>query len=443
MPRFSLLLVPLLLVGLTGCTTHADRVRQVRTAYDLGDLARAESLIQQGLAKRSADAELLQLENAIIQLAAGKPQEAEQLLRNARDQLEYFEQSSAAESALVMLTDDQRRAYAGEDYEKVLIRAFLAFSNLLHSGGDAEAYSLQVTEKQQRIIAEAVDAEGNNPKAVYQQVAVGPYLRGAMREATHRDYDDAARNWAMVVNWQPEFTAGPSHLERALHGRHSEPGAGVLYVFALVGRGPAKEEVAELPTSAALLVADRMLSGVLKHELPPTLAPVRIPRVVASPSRVNHVQVLVPGQAPVATETITDVTRMALHQHHAVETQIMARAVARRLVKKGVVYGTKETLGMSRGSLGAIPLDLAGIAWEAMERADTRCWSLLPDSIQVVRVELPAGRHALQLQPVDGHGRPLSTPARETVSIEDGRNTYLLLHVPDARIVGQILANTP
>lgn len=437
-------LFPILLVAsLTGCATHADRVRQARLAYEIGDIARAETLLDESLQRRGAETDLLQLESAVVQLAAGRPREAEQRLRQVRDQFDYLEQSSAVEATLTMLSDDQRRAYAGEDYEKVLIRALLAISNLLHSGGDAEAYSLQIAEKQQQIIESADDGEGNNPKGAYQQVALGPFLRGALREVTHRDYDDAARNWATVVHWEPEFASGPQHLERALHGRHSEPGHGVLYVFALVGRGPYKEEVAEVPSSAALLVADRILSGVLKHELPPTITPIKVPRVVASRSHANHVQVILPSGTVAHTETITDVTRMALHQHHAMETQVMARAVARRMVKKGTIYGAKEALGMARGSLATIPLDLAGIAWEATERADTRCWSMLPSSIQVARVELPAGKHQLDLLPADRQGRGISTGRRETISIEDGRNTYVLLHVPDSRIVGEVLANTP
>jgi len=42
-----------------------------------------------------------------------------------------------------------------------------------------------------------------------------------------------------------------------------------------------------------------------------------------------------------------------------------------------------------------LAVDLAGVAWEATESADTRCWGLLPDQIQVLRVELPAGRHEI------------------------------------------------
>jgi hypothetical protein len=48
-------------------------------------------------------------------------------------------------------------------------------------------------------------------------------------------------------------------------------------------------------------------------------------------------------------------------------------------------FGVKQGLGLNSG-LPAVALDVAGIAWEAAERADTRCWSLLPDRIEVLRL---------------------------------------------------------
>ena len=78
-------------------------------------------------------------------------------------------------------------------------------------------------------------------------MAVGPYIHGLLREQTHANYDDAARDSAIVCSWQPDFPFGQQDLERATHGRHRAPGNGVLYVFALVGRGPYKEQSVEMP----------------------------------------------------------------------------------------------------------------------------------------------------------------------------------------------------
>src|SRR5690606_30732149 len=260
---------------------------------------------------------------------------------------------------------------------------------------------------------------------------------------THRDYDDAARQWALVASWQPGLASVREHIERAERGVHSQRGNGVLYVFALVGRGPYKEEVAEMPTTAALLIADRILSNQLQQELPPTIAPIKIPRLVACSNAVAGLEVTADGTLCGHTETVTDVTQMALLQHEAVLPQIMARAVIRRVVKKGMIYGAKEALGVERGSLESLPFELLGIAWEATENADTRCWGLLPDKIQALRVELPAGGHEITLRPIGHRGTIRSAGHTQRVTIADGRNTYLLVQVPDGNIIGQTLVGTP
>lgn len=443
MPRCPSLLAVVLLACLLqpGCTTYADRVRQVRQAYYAGDLETAQRLIDEGLERDGPDSEVLRLEQAVVQLAAGRPREAEAALRQVRDRFEHLAQTSIAEQTVSLLTEDDRRAYAGEDYEQVLVRAMLALTSLVNDGLDAEAYSLQIEEKQQQIIQSAVDKEGHNPKTAYQHVALGPYIRALLREETHRDYDDAARNWALVAHWQPDFQAAQYHLARATSAVHSQKGHGVLCVFALLGRGPYKEEVSEMPTSAALLIADRILSQQMKHSLPPTIAPIKIPKLVAARNSAITLEVLTAGRPYARTETITNVTQMAMQQYEAVLPEIMARAVVRRVVKKGMAYGAKEALGVQGGSLESLALDLAGVAWEATENADTRCWGLLPDTIQVARIELPAGEHDIGLRAIGHAGHPLAPPITHHVTIDDGRNTYLIVNVPDAHVVGRVLSS--
>ncbi len=422
---------------LAGCATHADRLREVRENFYAGNLTLAEAAIEKYLERPRGEADVLKLDRAMLELAAGEPRKAEQTLREVRDSLDYLEQKDLAETALTMVTDDKAAAYSGEDYEKILLRAFLALSNLMHDGGDAEAYALQVAEKQERIIQNGRDDAGNNPKLAYKRVALGAYLRGMLCEAHHANYDDVARNWATVVSWEPGFIYGKQDLERASHGHHSAPGNGVLYVFTLVGRGPYKEEVAEVPTQAALLIADRIITATSKHSLPPTIAPVKVPKVVLSYNRVRNVLVYTDGLAAGRTETITDVGQLAVEQYEAIYPQVIARAVARRVIKKGVVYGAKEVMHVDHPAAELL-MDLGGVVWEATESADTRCWGLLPDRIQVLRLELPAGEHRIGLRPANGT-EVLGSEVTKTVTILDGRNTYLLANFPGPRLVGQIL----
>ncbi len=64
----------------------------------------------------------------------GDPSSAEKRLREVRDKWDHLEQASAVEGVASMMTDDQRRAYAGEDYEKLLVRTFLSLSCLMQDG---------------------------------------------------------------------------------------------------------------------------------------------------------------------------------------------------------------------------------------------------------------------------------------------------------------------
>ncbi len=420
-----------------GCSTYADRIRLAHTQFYTGDLEPAAETLTEYIQRYPRDADAASLDLAMVQLVSGKPDEAERTLRGVRDNFDELEQSDALEAGLSMLTDDQRLAYSGQNYEKVLTRVFLAMTNLLNDGQDAEAYSLQVNAKQDEFLQKADAEEKEQAARVYTPLAVAPYLRGVIREATFGNYDDASRAYHQVVSWQPGFQAAQADLARAQSGVHSRPGNGVLYVFALVNRGPAKEETVEIPTTAALLIADRILSAVGEYDVPPTLAPLKVPRVFVPPRDVDTISVVIDQQLVGRTATICDVAELALRQEEIEFPHIMARAIARRVVKKAAIYATKDIVEADQ-PLADIALSAVGVAWEATEAADTRCWALLPREIQVVRVELPAGKHPIQLTPNLTSGREIAGPAG-WVEIANGRNTYLLACFPGPRAVGQVL----
>ncbi len=428
-------------LALSGCSTYADRLRDVRAGYFNGDLTFARQTIEENLKKRPKEQDVLRLERAMLELAEGRPQDAERTLREVRDRFDELEQKSLAEGALAMLSDDNANSYAGEDYEKVLMRSMLCISNLLGNGEDAEAYALQTIDKQQQIIDTGTDANGENPKLAYQRVALGAYVHGLLREQTHNAYDDVERANILVCNWQPDFPFGPVDLQRAQAGRHSSPGNGVLYVFTLVGAGPFKVETVEIPSQVAMLIADRILSNNLNQTLPPTIAPIKVPKVVTVANSVSHVAVAVDGRPAGSTATITDIGKLAVQQYDAIYPQVLARAIVRRVVKKGAIYAAKEVTGQEKGTLGGVAFDVAGVVWEATESADTRCWGTLPDKIQVLRIELPAGQRQITLRP-QGLGLP-GSPASQTVEIADGRNTYLLANFPGTKLVGKVLTSQP
>ncbi|MDR1962955.1 MAG: hypothetical protein LBQ50_04175 [Planctomycetaceae bacterium] len=452
----------LLLVVMAGCASFGERHLRIRSDFEQGKLEAAKQEIDKGL-KRKRDADLLKLNRSIIELCSGKPQEAEKLLREVRDHFEQNENEKIqhnAEKALSMLTDDNSVAYAGEDYEKVLIRVFLALSNLMYDGTDAPAYALQIGQKQNDIIKKgAVKDPKNEQKTInlkaesYRQVAIGAYLIGALQEETFRNYDDVTKAYEAVCAWEPGFSQGRRDLERAKHGVHSAPGNGVVYVFGLVGAGPYKLQQNCEVLQAAQFWTTAFLMMASNRPVVPDFAPIMIPCVVRPRTTVPALTVLVDGKRAGETETLADIGRMAEEQFEAVKPQIIARAVVRRAIKKGIIYGTKEAVDSNPWV--SLAMELGGILWESLETADTRCWNLLPAEIQVVRLEIPAGEHRISLQPssrvfsVSGNGyvsstdsHPTGSEHERTIRVDAGRNTYVLANFPGNRLIGEIVVSS-
>ena len=438
--RTWLAVLSLALLATTGCASHVHRLHQIRDDFYVGNLTGARADVQRLLEKPKQDADVLLLDQAVIELADGRPRESEKLLKQVRERFDYLEQKALGESALSMVTDDTAIAYAGEDHEKILLLSFLALSNLMQGGSDAQAFALQISDKQRTLIEQSGGIE-EHPELADVQVALGPYLRAALSEESRFNLDDAVRARNMVVSYQPAFRDGAADLQRAQFDVPTQPGHGALYVFALTGRGPTKEEANEVPTQAALLIADRILSAVGKHELPPTVAPIRVPVLVPRTNRVSNVQVTIDGVGDGETATLVDVGNLARTHYEADYPQIVGRAVARRIIKKGAVYAAKDAIETQQNTFADVALTLAGVAWEATEKPDTRCWGLLPDQIQVLRLELPVGEHRLGLTPA-GHSGLLGREEPALVKIDEGRNTYVLAQFPDSRLIGRVLTST-
>ncbi|MCL2119759.1 MAG: hypothetical protein FWH27_15185 [Planctomycetaceae bacterium] len=442
-----IILLVVMVCNASGCaTSYVDRAQASRKMFYAGNLESSRKEIDQQLKKgRKKEADLLKLESAMLDITNGNMAQARKSLLEVRDHFDYFEQKSLGENALSLWTDDTVIAYPGEDYEKVMIRAMLAVAELLNGGGDAEAFAWQVVEKQEQIKRDAGkkplrDKDGNelpNPKLAYKQVAFGAYFHGLIREETLANYDDATRYYEMVSEWEPQFMQAKRDLQRVQNGRHHEQGNGVVYVITFVGRGPYKEQVYATDLQFAMLIADRIFSAINKYSVPPTLAPVPIPEIRRYYDDIHAVGVYVDGKPAAATETVTDVGQMAVDQFQVNRDTIIAKAIVRRITKKGTIYAAKQ-IGDVNPWISLL-MDVGGVAWEAWEAADTRCWGLLPDRIQMARIELPAGEHTLELQAVSSTGKPITAAKYPVqVNVTNGRNTYILGNFPRNELVGKI-----
>lgn len=421
-----------------GCAIHRANVGTARDAFTRGDLGTAQSTLEKIADSRHRSADAASMDLAIVELAAGDVHAAEQRLRKLRDRFDSFPPVAPIGTATSMVTDDNSRRFRPAAYEEVMILAMLAVCSLAGDAVDAESYAMQAAMKQEQLGRDAAERGLLEIETAYQPIAIAPYLRGMLREATHHDYDDAVRAYQLVSDLQPQFAPASADIQRAGGGAHSAAGHGVLYVIGCVGRGPILQEKEAETTSAALSIASSVLNaqtnkggdGSVGGIVLPNMAQVKVPDVVIPQSDIEAIGVKVDGVLYGATQTLTDVGQLASRQVAAEMPWTIARAVARRATKEAIVVGTKKALDLD-GAVGSLVHFAAATAWAATENADTRCWGLLPRQIQVLRAELPAGEHTIQLQGMNCFGGYLNPGVARTLSITNGYNTYLIVIAPD------------
>jgi len=434
-----------------GCASqYSEHLQPVRNSFYEGEVTAAREKLNQRVKKApEKEKDVLMLNDAILEMTDGNIQKAQSNLLTVRDHFEELEAAAlkkSTENVLQYWTDDNMTSYPGEDYEKVMLLSMLAISELLMDGTDAQAYAYQISAKQDEIVKRGEITDPNdsnrkiNPKLNYPRIPLGPYLQGILWEETYTNQEEAARCYEKVVQWLPGFKQGKIDLERAEKGVHSQPGHGVIYVFAFVGRGPCKEQVDSPATQFSLLIADQIFSACSKYSVPPTLAPVPIPAIVTEETGIHAVCVDVDGCNEAKTETIADINKMARDQFEIIKDQIIARAVMRRIVKKGTIYMAKE-IGQVNNWI-SLAADVGGVVYEASETADTRCWGLLPARIQVARIELPIGQHELSLYACNATDRRLGMKSKVKVNVLNNRNTYVLANFPSNNIIGKIVASS-
>ncbi len=406
--------------------------RSCAESFVNGDVATARQSLLRISESRSRFADVASLDLAIADFAAGDAESAERRLRELRDHFDRQTAIAPLSEAVSLIADDTARRFRPAGYEQVMIRAMLAVCSLASDGMDAESYALQATIKQSELAESATQRGIANAADVYQPIAIAPYVRGMLREATHHDYDDATKAYQLVSSFQPQFAPAADDIARASGGTHSSPGHGVLYVIGCVGRGPLLESADAPTTSTALSIASSVLNAETNQGkqgesdlVLPNIASVKVPRVVIPPVDVAALGVRIDYQLYGATQTLTDVGQLATRQIEAEMPWTIARAVIRRTTKELAVTKATDTLGLT-GTAGSLFHFAAASSWSGIEKADTRCWGMLPREIQVFRGELPVGTHHVALEPLDVTGAAIQQGAATTVDIVDGRNHYLI-----------------
>jgi hypothetical protein len=471
----DLLLSGLFLTVLLGCSSWQKNHDVAVTQFGSADLQKSQEALEKSQKALRAEKNLLELDQAVLDLASGNVAQAETRFRTLRRELEHLEQKALTERAQSILTDSRAVAFSGRDFERRMIVNMALLTSVLNGGQDSFAYSLQVVDasaKRRDAIAAATkeaaaetgvarldspgqvlpvghtSARDTNPVATTldQPLALSAYLAAAVQSEFPTRAQETDQALADLDFWNASFHQQSQSATPAEFGTRCKPGHGTLHVISLVGKAPRWVSESAVPTSAALLIADQIISATGKHTLPPTIASVKISRPEISGN------VLPPGflkcAATPATassgesvslqfSTVVNLNDVATASYQEHRDEEIAAAIARRVTKKGAVYVLKETQKVHRNSLVDLGINVAGVAWEALEKADTRSWRMLPARIDVASVELPEGEWKTQLQ-IPGASFPGGAQT-VPVWIENGRNTFVVCMIPEQRLTGHVL----
>ena len=432
----KLVLLPAALLLLASCAGGGSA--KVRPGFDSGRYQESREKLTRLGRKDPRNEHLYLLERGVVSLALEQPADAVRDLRLARDRLDDLAGSDYSGWFQSVLLDDRQLAYQGADYEHVLVRAMLALADLADGNSeDAGAYALQVASRQREIIQSFRASDGSLPKSTYSQVAFGSYLKAIIDEEALK-FDLAKIQLEKVKAIEPRFAAIDADLERVTRGHHSRKGNGVVHVLALVGRGPFRIEVDEPVTRDSLAIAHYIWARSRNRAAIPNIARVKIPAVAVYDDNPTEVHVEVAGGSPGTTSLLTDIEALAVEEFETVRDHIVARAFLRRAFKVAATQLAIEAANRDNDKRGEysqgdalrdLGISAAGLLWTALEKADLRCWSLLPASFQARRVELPEGVHSISLRA--GKKGVLTGAAQQVkVHVRDGYNTYVVAVFP-------------
>jgi hypothetical protein len=456
-----------LLAGLLAGCASPD-LASLTQRFAAGDVGGVREAFARLAVEEGGDAHLWLLNRAAADLAAGDPRAGIAALRTARDRLDELRTSYAGWIEAV-LTDDRALVYDGADYEHVLVRAYLALLDLACGEGDAEAYLLQMLQRQAELRDAFTVEEGETPPSIApRSAAIGNWLLAAVAADDPTRAGDVERQLRTVIEHEPDCGIARDELARYARAGLCAPGHGVLQVVALVGLGPYRVARDEPVSSVILDLAHRIYNARRDRVAVPVnlIKEVQIADLALRQDNPDAVHVAVGGLGAV-TQTVTSVDRLAEAEFARLRPRMVIRAVVRRIFKLAAAEvakaqttaaageageegkrirrpGQRETDAerrqreeaekrererKQREQLGSALWDLVALAWIAFEDADTRCWALLPATFQVARFELPEGVHEVALR-AGAAGNPMGREQKTQVRVHAGRTTFVIAQVP-------------
>jgi hypothetical protein len=393
--------------GLAGCATYTDRMSAASLAAGTGNYESAIGSVNGLLGVSSSDQvpstlggdkPLLLLDRGSLQQATTRFDASQRDFSTAEQKLELLDLSTNGLATLgSYLYSDSAKTYKTPPSERLAVNAvnllnYLARGDL--SGAAVEARRFQVM----REYLSSVRAAAPGPDRL------GAYLSGFVFEQSGegdralRYYDEVWSQGGSPSLVEPVRRLARSWPYRGKNLSSVVGGAGAgsaarpaeLLVVLSLGRAPHKIPN-RMPVGAAVGIAGAFLGDrdldILSYSATKVLV---YPELVATPSSIGTPTVRVNGRE-VPVELVADIGSTVAAEYQAAKPKILAAALTRVAARAAVSAGTRVAGNKESEALGVALSLVVEATMVALDKPDTRSWSMLPDRVMVARVPVAPG----------------------------------------------------
>lgn len=415
------------LAALAACATFSDTIKSTERSL-AGQQPKLALVEYEKLKPSSADRVLYLMNKGMLLRMAGDYEQSTLALEEAKKLIDELQAVSLREQALSIVVNDAAKSFVGEDFEQVMVHAYLALNYLERQQLEAarvEALQVDVLLREK--------AEGS-PDSPYVEDAFARYLTGIVYE-DQREWSDA------MIAYRKAYETYQGQLERF---GVAPPETLKHDLIRLADRMQLREEAAryrktfgitDTPSEAVLL--DR---GEIILTVHAGLAPAKRENAanVLNPNTGRMIRLALPQYRPRAqlfsyarvsvdtqsatTSRVASVDAIAMKSLESRMPAITARALARMIAKDRAAKEAGDR-GGGQGLLG-LAVNVAGVL---TERADTRSWFTLPGEIHLARISLPPGNHRGRIE-FHGRGGGVLQSSEFQVALGKGEKRYLSRH---------------
>ncbi len=372
--KLSFLFIALVLIS--GCATHQMKVGVARAGIVNGNYESAAQSLEPLASKENDDQLVYLLEYGTALQLAGDFKKSNQVFQKADKMSAINDYHSISRITGSLLFNEGMVQYKGEHYEKVLINAFSAINYLML--GELDEATVEARRLNEKLIK--YKNEANLP---YAQSPLARYLSAMVWESGGK-WDDAYIDYEETYKLNPDIPLLREDLIRlAKKAKRDEALKKWQKEFPEVTW---RKEWDEKNYGEIVLIYQQGW-GPVKRPNPQNFS---FPMLFASFSQTQRANLIVDNFPPSPSSEIYNISDVTIKTFN----DQMGELVAKRLGAHVVKAVAADQIRQRNEGLG----NLAYVVMRVADQADTRHWSTLPESFQIARLRVPAGKYNVTAQ---------------------------------------------